>query len=315
MYRIVVALFAALVVAFAAYAQEYPARPVTMIVAYPPGGSTDLLARVVARRLAAHLGKEVIVENRPGAATNIGTLSVLNAPADGYTIYFAANPLIVQGTRPDAKFNILRDLQPVGLIAEDTLVFAASSKLPVKTLSELITYAKAHPGELRYATSGIGSFTHLAFELLSSKAGIKMEHIPYSGGNPSLMSVVQGETDLTMVQPAAARQHVQAGTMGMLGVSTAERWPTALDLPGMKEAGVEGYDLSIWNGIFVRKGVPEPIFARLKAGVAALSDDTELKAEYKRQNLVTSHKDFQKVIEDSVRDWSAVYRDSKIQLE
>ncbi|MEN3355629.1 MAG: hypothetical protein V7640_3787, partial [Betaproteobacteria bacterium] len=251
------ALCTALLVSTTAFAQSYPAKPIRIIVPYAPGGSTDVVFRILAPRLTEILGQQIVIDNRPGAASTIGLEIVAKSPPDGYTvgvsnIAYGANPAIYKKMPFDSE----KDLVPVTLVSIVTLVATVHPSLPARSIKALIALAKSNPGTLTYGSAGNGSANHLATERFAHMAGIKLLHIPYKGGGPAVISIVQGETSILLATIPSSIQHFKTGKLIPLAVSSAKRNSALPDLPTISEAGVPGYEAIEWQGLMVPAGTP-----------------------------------------------------------
>jgi len=255
----------------AGFALSYPQRPLTLIVPWAPGGSTDILARIVAEHLRQSLGQPVVIENRTGASGNIGTLAVARAAPDGYTLLF--NTMSVHtmnhalfATMP---FDGVKDFSPVTLLAYVTNTMVVHPSVPANTVAEFIAYAKANPGKIAYASSGPGSTNHLCAALLERMAGIEMLHVPYRGGAPAVVDTVAGQTQLFFTAGTQSLEHVKAGKLKLLAITEEKR--SSL-LPGVPTVGetVPGYEMTVWYGAFSSAGVPKDIVTRLNAEIGRI---------------------------------------------
>jgi len=250
-------------------AQDYPSKPVR-VIASGAGGGTDFSARLVAAALSGSLGQQVVVENRGGANGNIGMEAVARSAPDGYTLVFALsaqlaiNPALYQ----KLPYDPVRDFAPIALLGEGGYILVVHPSLPVKSVRELITLAKARPGQVAYSSSGNGSGGHLAAELLSSMAKVRMLHVPYKGGGPALMDLLAGQVQLLFATQLASWPHVQTGRIRALAVSTAKRPASLPDLPTVAESGLPGYDSGVWYGVLAPAGTPREIVAKLNGEVA-----------------------------------------------
>ncbi|MCC7485886.1 MAG: tripartite tricarboxylate transporter substrate binding protein [Burkholderiales bacterium] len=266
MYKAVAAL-AALpgLLAPAAQAQSvYPAKPVRLVVGQAPGGATDVVARLVAPKLGEHLGQSVVVENRTGAAGSIGAAFVAKSAPDGYNLLvvsssYAINPSLYT----DLPFDPVKDLVPVSLLAEAPFLLVVHPSLPAKSVKELVSFARARPGALDFASGGTGSSGHLAGELFQYLAGIRMVHVPYKGAGPALVDVMAGQVHLTFGSVLSSLGHVRNGRLRALGVTSAKRSSGAPDLPTIAEAGVTGYQRTTWYGLLAPGGTAAPVLTRL----------------------------------------------------
>ena len=251
----------------------YPTRPIKWIVPYPPGGTTDLLARLMAQYLSDHLKQQVIVDNKPGGGNNIGTEMAIKAPADGYTI-FLVNPAnaINASLYKSLNFNFLADMAPVAGIIRVPNVMTVRKDFPAKTVQEFIDYGKKNPGKINMASSGTGTSVHLSGELFKTMAGVDMKHIPYKGAGPATSDLLGGQVDVIFDNMPSMMQHIKGGTVRALGVTSTQRSPALPDLPAIQEV-VPGYEASAWFGVGAPKGTPAYAIARLNREVnAALAD-------------------------------------------
>jgi tripartite-type tricarboxylate transporter receptor subunit TctC len=258
-----------------AAAQAYPNAPIRLIVTFAAGGSSDVLARSVAQAMSQGLGQTVLVENRPGAGGNIGTEAAAHADPDGYTVLFGTNSAlaIAPAINKNLKFDPTRDLAPVGLLHRLPNVLIVHPSLPVKTFGELIDYARKRPGELTFASAGIGSTSHLAGELLKAAANINILHVPYKGGGAAMPDLLAGRVSMMIETIPNALPPVRSGMLRALGVTTLTRSTVAPDLPTLDEAGLTGFDVSAWTGLFVPPGTPPAIIERLNAETLRIARD------------------------------------------
>ena len=239
-----------------ASAQAYPSRPVRLLVGFAPGGGTDVMARLLQPTLSERLGQQIVIENRPGAGTNVATEAVLNSAPDGYTLLAASLANAGNATLYDnLKFNFLRDFTAVAGITLDPFVLEVTPSLPVKTIPEFIAYAKAHPGKVNMGSGGIGSGNHLSGEMFKMMAGIDLVHVPYRGAGPAMVDLMGGQVQVMFNTMSASLQHVRAGTLRALGVATKTRQAALPDVPTVAEF-VPGYEASFWSGIAAPKGAP-----------------------------------------------------------
>lgn len=264
--------------------QEFPARPVRLVVPYPPGGANDIVARLIAPAMSEHLGQNVIVDNRGGGATIIGSEIVAKAAPDGYTALViaaghAANPSLY----PKLPYDTARDFAPVALIGDGAYVLVVHPALGVSSASELIALAKSKPGGITYASSSTGNLTHLAAELFSSLAGVKMLHVPYKGGGPAMTDLLGGRVGLFFSTVAVAKPHIQSGRIKALGVTTAKRTMALPSVPTIAEAGLPGYEASGWYGIAAPAKTPASVIAKLHDAVQVAT-----RPEATREKLLAS---------------------------
>jgi tripartite-type tricarboxylate transporter receptor subunit TctC len=260
-------ILATAVFAAAAPAAEYPTKPVRIIVAYTPAGTTDILARAVGQKMSEAWGQPVIVDNRPGANGNIGTEITANATPDGYTITMAtaATHSINNTLYPKLKWDAVKSFDPISLVARVPNILVVNNALPVKSVSELIAYGKANPGKLNHGSPGLGSTGHLSAELFKSATGLQMTHVPYKGSAPTLADLVAGQIQVVIDNMPAYLPQVQAGKIRALAVTTATRSAAAPNLPTIAEAGVKGYEAGSWFGLAAPKGVPADVIQKLSA--------------------------------------------------
>src|SRR5690242_10672129 len=280
--RLAAAILSALLAAApAARAQDFPAKPVTIIVPYTPGGSTEILARLVGQKLEERLGKPVIVENRPGAGTVIGSTQVAKAAPDGYTLLMATpTPMAINVTlHKQLPYDPATDLTPLVMVAGAPFVLVVNNDLPVKSVKELIEYAKANPGKLSYGSGGPGSPHHLYAELLASMTGIKMTHVPYKGTLPALNDVVAGHIPLMFSDIPPLMGLAATGKVRPLAVSTLSRVKAFPDVPPLNEVGVPGFDVSGWFTIVAPSKTPQPVIDRLHKELVAVMALPDMKAQ------------------------------------
>ena len=268
--RVLAALVAALLaLAAPAAAQDYPARQVTFVVPFAPGGTIDLCARLLAQKLSDRFGKPFVVENRPGGGTVVASGFVAKAAPDGHTLLEAPSALAINATLyKQLPYDAARDFAPIARVADTPFVLVVRPGLPVHTVPELIEYAKAHP--LTYASGGLGTTPHLAVELLKSMTGIEMTHVPYRGTPPALNDVVAGHVDLLFADPASAVAQIREGKVHPLGVSSLTRIPTALDIPPLAEAGLPGFEAVSWTMFVAPAATPPAIINTLHAELKAI---------------------------------------------
>jgi tripartite-type tricarboxylate transporter receptor subunit TctC len=255
-----------------ARAQAYPIRPVRMIVGYSAGGTADIVARIMAQWLGERLGQPVVVENKPGATTNIATQAVINAPADGYTLlYVTAANATNASLYETLPFNFLHDIVPVAGFVEFTLVLEVNAAMPVRSVAEFVAYAKAHPGRINMASFGVGTTSHLSGELLKLVTGIDTVHVPYRGGAPMLTDLVSGQVQAAFDALPGSLPHIKTGALRPLAVTTAARAEELPEIPTIGDT-IPGYEASGWAGIGVPKGTPQAVIDRLyreaRAGLA-----------------------------------------------
>lgn len=276
MKRILAASVAALSLAFTAgaQAQAYPDRPIKMIIPLPPGGGTDTLGRYIADRLSAKLGQPVVPENKPGAGAVIGTDVVAKSKPDGYTLLWTSSDGVSMAPvlKKSLPYKIPDDFTYVARVSDFAYIVTVNPKLPIKSMQELVAYAKAHPGELKYGTSGIGSGPHMATELIASATGTQMLHVPYQGIAPAIQAALGGHLDVILAAPTVKSQ-TDAGALRPLATTGKTRNPDFPNLPTLAEAGIPNLVVTIWWGIMAPAGTPEPVLAKLRTAVAEVVKD------------------------------------------
>jgi tripartite-type tricarboxylate transporter receptor subunit TctC len=322
-FNIAIAALATLVLAmpWATHAQPeaYPEKQVRFLVPYPPGGGTDVIARIVQERFQAALGQSVLIENKGGAGGSLGTEVVAHAPADGYTVLFTLsshtiNPAIF----PKLSFDTIKDFEPVGLVASLPQILVANPQLPVNTLAELIALAKAKPELLAYASVGNGSPGHLAGELFKLRTGTQMTHIPYRGGGPAVTDVVAGQVPLLWVSIPAAAQFVKAGKLKALGVSTLKRSAAFPDVPTIQESGVADFEVDSWYAMFVPAKTPKPIIEKLNRALNSVLADTGVREKLLAQGAEAvggKPETLSKTVAAELPKWAKLVKDANIKAE
>ncbi len=307
--------------AFAAQAQPaYPNQPIKIIVPFAPGGGSDFIGRFIADKLTKSLGQTVLVDNRPGAGGLLGIELGVKAPADGYTFILIASSYAVNPSIFKLKFDPITDITPVAQISQGPMVLLANPKLGVKTVKELIERAKAKPGEITFASAGLGSVTHMAGEYFASTAKIKMTHVPYKGTAPALTDTISGQTNVFFSSPASAHAHVDAGKLVALGVTTSKRatGATFSKVPTIAEAGLPGYEAVLWHGLIAPKGVPKAIVDRINKEVAAALANKEAVEKLETDGVAPaggSADQFAALIKKDIALWKKVVTDGNIKVE
>lgn len=286
----VIAAAVACLSALPALSQEYPAKPVRIIVGFPAGGGSDIIARLVAQKLSGAFGQPVIVENRPGASANIAAELVARSAPDGYTLLFGNSSLSISpAVFRKLNYDPVRDLMPISMASSYPFALTVHPSLPVRNVKELVALAKAKPDALAYASAGAGTMSHMAMELLQLRAGaLKLQHLPYKGAAPASISLISGETQLAfLVMPVAAVQ-VKAGKLRGLGVAAPTRSAAAPQMPTMKEAGVAGHEAVQWNGFFAPARTPQPVLDRIHREVAKTVHLPDVKDKFEAQGATPS---------------------------
>ena len=299
------------VVSRIARAQSYPSRPLRMIIGYPPGGSADLTARLTGQWLAEQLGQPVVIESRPGAATNLATEAVVRAAPDGYTLLLVAPANAINATLYDKlNFNFLSDIAPVAGIIRFPNVVVVNPSLPIKTIPELIAYAKANPGKLNMASSGNGSTIHMSGELFKMMTGINMVHVPYRGGAPALTDLMGGQVQVMFDNLPTSAEHIKAGKLRGLAVTSTDRSAVLPDLPTVADF-LPGYEASAWYGLAAPKNTPGDIIDKINKATNAILADPKVQARFAELGaslLPGSAADFGKLLVDETEKWGKVVK-------
>jgi tripartite-type tricarboxylate transporter receptor subunit TctC len=302
---------AAATVARRAAALDYPTRPVRLIVGFTPAGATDILARLIGQWLSERLGQPFVIENRPGAGSNIGTEAVVRAPADGHTLLLIAPANAINATLYDRlNFNFIRDIAPVAGLIRVANVMEVNPSVPAKTLAEFIAYAKANPGRINMASAGNGSQQHVAGELFKMMAGVDMVHVPYRGGGPALIDLLGGQVQLYFGTTASTIEYIRTGKLRALAVTTATRQQVLPDVPTVAEL-VPGYEASSWYGIGAPMGTPAEIVDKLNREINAGLADPKIKARLTDMGgiaLAGPAAEFGKLIADETEKWGRVVK-------
>lgn len=314
-----IALAGAVLATAASAADSYPTRPVRMIVPYAPGGNADIQARYMAERLTAVLGKQFVVDNRGGANGMIGMELAARAPADGYTIMlvasgFAVNPSLF----PKVPYDVLKDFEPISLIGETPLLVVANPSLRANSVKELLALAKSKPGDLNFGSSGIGSPAHLSGALLQMMTGVNIVHVPHKGTAAVNVAVMSGQIQLAFPSITSALPHVKAGKLKALAITVKSRSLLAPDIPSMHEAGVPGYEASIWNALLAPAGTPKPIVNRLNQAVVQTLKSPQARERYARVGAeirYNSPEEFRAFIRSEIAKWAKVLRAAGVSME
>ena len=302
----------------AAMAQPYPTKPVRIVVPFAPGGGSDFIARFMAQRLTDALGKQVIVENKPGAGGVLGIEAGIKSPPDGYTLTLIASSYTVNPSVYKLNFDPMSDITPIIQMSQGPLLVVVRPSLPVKSIKELIALAKSKPGQVNFASSGQGSVIHLATELFDSMAGIKMNHIPYKGTGPALTDTIGGQTDIFFSSTATAMPHVQSGKLRAIAVTTAKRIPALPNVPSVAESGVPGYDVTLWHGLIGPKGLPRLIVDRLNGEVTKALKLKETAEQLQSDGVAPaggSPEQFLAQIRKEIEVWRKVAADAHVKVE
>ncbi|AZY53988.1 tripartite tricarboxylate transporter substrate binding protein [Bordetella avium] len=304
-----------------AYAQSpaYPQKPIRLIVGFPAGGATDVAARLVGNKLSEIIGQAVIIENKPGSASNIGADTVAKAPADGYTLLFGTIALAVNGSLyPKLSYNPSKDFQPVAMVSSTPFILVSNPAAPYSDLKDLLDKARQSPREIYYATAGNGSGSHLFMEMFLKMAGVSMTHVPYRGAAPAMNDVLGNQVPLTFDNIMTTLPMVQAGKLKPLGVSTASRSKAAPDIPTLDDSGIHGFDASAWFGIFAPAGVPASVVSKLNQSLNAAVRDPQVNDKLLQMGadpVTASPEDFDTFFQNEVRKWKEVIDSANIKVE
>jgi len=300
------------------WAQAYPSRPVRIVVGFAPGGANDILARLIGQWLSERLGQAFVIENRPGAATNIATEAVVRAPADGYTLLLVGAPHVINATLYDKlNYNFLRDIAPVASISREASVMVVNTLVPTKTVPEFIAYAKANPGKINMAAAGSGAGSHMAGELFKMMTGVDMQHVPYRGVAPALTDLIGGQAQVMFPSVLSSLEHIRAGKLRVLAVTTATQSQALPNVPTVGEF-VPGYEASFLYGLGAPKNTPAEIIAKLNNEINTGLADPKLKvrlADLGGTVIAGSPADFGRLIADETEKWGKVIRAANIKAE
>ena len=312
--RFVAGLFAVLL-SGAIQGQTYPAKSVRMLLAFPPGGPTDINARLFAQKLTEQTGQSFVVENRPGAGGNLAAAEAAKAPADGYTIFYNTSAItIAPALYANVQVDPVRDYAPVALTATVPLVLAINPGIPAKNLQEFLAYARANPGKLNYASSGNGTITHLAGALFAAQMGLQMQHIPYKGSAPALVDVVAGQTQMMIDTISTVLPYARDNRLRPLAIAVTRRSPQLPDVPTLEEAAsLPGFEMSAWQGIVVPAATPKDIVARLNAEVNKAVQNPELRARLATggsEPLGGTAEQYAGYLRSELQRWSKVVKDA-----
>ena len=298
---------------------QYPSKPVRLIVPFPPGGSNDIVGRLVGNELTGRLGQQVVIDNRGGAGGTIGTEMAAHAPADGHTLLiisvaYAYNPSIYKS---NLKFDD-KDFTPVAMLGTGPNALTVNPQLPVKSVKELVTLAKSKPGALNYASAGIGSFQHLSSEMFRIMAGVDIVHVPFKGGGPAMADVIAGNTQICIGSLLQVIPHIRSGRLKALATGGAKRAPALAEVPTVAEAGVPGYEANNWWGILAPAATPAAIVKRLNAETAAIVAGAEMRRKFESQGAETvtmSPAEFGRFIRAETTKWAKVVQQAGIKAE
>jgi tripartite-type tricarboxylate transporter receptor subunit TctC len=307
------------VAATSAQAQDYPSKPIRFIVPYPPGGGTDIIARIVQEPLTKALGQTIVIENRGGAGGALGTAEAAKAAPDGYTLLFTLSSHTINPALYKLPFDTERDFASVSLVASLPQLLAANPAVPVSNVQQMIAAAKADPGKYAFASVGNGSPSHIAGELLKLKTGIDIVHVPYKGGGPAVADTLGGQVPYLFVSIPAAMSHVRSGKLKPLAVTTLKRSPAAPDVPTMAEAaGIPDYEVDSWYAVFAPAGTPPAIVERVQQAIAKAVQQPEVRQKLLEQGadaVGSTPAELDRVVRSELKKWDQVVRDAKIKLD
>lgn len=300
-------------------AQAYPVKPIRLVVPVPPGGIVDVVGRLLAQKVTEQSGQNVIVDNRPGGLTNVGSEFVARSAGDGYTWLLQSLPMVVNPVvLGKMSYDYERDLAPVSLLITSPYLFVVHPSVPVKSIKELIAVAKAQPNKITYASAGNASNLHIAVELFNVLAGVKMLHIPYKGGGPALTAVLGGESDLSVLSSNAVMPYVNGGRMRALAISSPKRMSTLPQIPTVAESGVPGYDFASWVGLLVPASTPVALINTINSIVVKASRAPDLVERYTKDATdvaANSPAEFKTFIQSEAKRWAKVVKDSGMRAD
>jgi tripartite-type tricarboxylate transporter receptor subunit TctC len=303
----------------AAHAQTYPSKQITLVIPFAAGGSNDIIARAIGKELSNAWGQPVIAENRPGAGSVIGASTVASAPPDGYTLLLVSTTFTINAAiKKRMPFDTLKDFTPVAFVARSPLLFVASKNLPVKSAKEVLALAKSKPGQITYASAGIGSINQIAAELIAQSAGVRLMHVPYKGGAPALNDLLGGHVDTYVSSLPQVQQLAQSGQVDALAVTSTKRVPILPNVPTLDEAGVSGFDLSSWWGIVGPANMPPDVVNKLNAEINKMLKSPELGKFFANEGAepqAMTPQQFDALIHSEVQRWIKVAHDANISID
>ena len=301
-------------------AQDFPSKPVKLIVPFPPGGGTDILARPIAQKLSEKWGQTVIVENRGGAGGNIGTKAAADAPADGYTLILGTvgTHAVNQSLYVSAGFDSTIDFAAITMVANTTNILVVHPAVPAQTMAELLAYARANPNKLNYASPGNGSPSHLATEIFKSMAGVELVHVPYKGSGPALADMLGGQIQFWIANSPVVLQHIETGKLRALASTSAKRPAVAANIPTIDEAGLKGYEADTWFGIFAPAKTPKGVLAQLNQDIVAVLNLPDVRQKFSAEGaeiVADSSASFTQRLHADIAKWKKVIIDLKLRVE
>ena len=318
--RIAVAALLAACASTAAVAQTYPVKTIRWIVPFPPGGGNDTIARLVAQKLTASIGQQVIVDNRPGAGGTIGAEAAAKSPGDGYTLFLAG--VATHGINPNLRkklpYDAIKDFHAVSLIASAPLLVVVHPSLPARSVKDLIALAKARPGQINYASNGAGGSSHLAVELFDMMTGVRMAHIPYKGLTPALTDLLSGEVQVMFSSAVAMLPQVKAGRLRAIAMTGSKRSAAIPNIPTVAESGVPGYETGSWYGVVVPTGTPKAAVDRLSREIQTIVKSQDITSKLNEEAVIpvgSTPEAFDKHIRAELARWAKVIKAAKIELE
>jgi tripartite-type tricarboxylate transporter receptor subunit TctC len=297
----------------------YPTKPVRLIVAFPPGGSTDIIARLVGQKLGERVGQQVVVDNRGGAGGTIGTELAARASADGYTLTMGTTSthVIAPAAYPNVKYDPVKDFEPITLVASTPYLLVLHPSVQAKSLKEFVGLMKAQPGKLNYASAGAGSTTQIAMEMLKIASGTDIVHIPFKGNGPAGAALMGGEVQALFGSMPAVLPHAKSGKMRAIAVGTAKRSPALPDVPTVAESGYPGFEVSLWLGFFAPKGTPGPVVKKLYGELTTIAKTPEMKEQFERNGadpLTTTPAELSKLMQSELAKYRKVIKAANIKL-
>jgi tripartite-type tricarboxylate transporter receptor subunit TctC len=316
--RLTVAATLLLALTAGAFADDYPNRPVRLIIPFPPGGSNDVVGRLVAQQLSTKLGQQVYVDNRAGAGGTIGTEACATAAPDGYTICVISIAHAVNPALYSLKYDPIKSFTPISIFATGPNVLVVNPSSPIRSVKDLLALAKQKPGELNYASAGVGSFQHLGAELFKLQAQVNIVHVPYKGGGPAMQDVIAGHVKIMFSSLVQTTPFIKSGQLIALGTGGAKRSPVLPDVPTIAEAGVPGYVADNWWGLAAPAGLPKPIIDRLYTATQEALKAPELQAQFEREGAATvqmSTVEFGEYIKTEITKWGRVVKEGNIHAQ
>jgi len=301
-------------------AADYPTRPITLVVAFTPGGASDVLARILGRKLEQILGQPIVIDNRPGAGGNVAAEAVAHSAPDGYTLFTGNNAILATNAALYKKINFdpVADFAPIGLIGSQASILVVNPALPVRSMDELIALAKANPGKLNFASSGHGLAAHLAGELFKAEAQIDIVHVPYKGVAPALQDVIAGHVQMMFATASSVVPHIQDGKLRALAVATLKRTAVFPDIPTIDELGIKNFDATSWHGLVTRAGTPQDVVATLNRALIATLEDPAVKkslGDLGVDIIGGTPEEFAAYIKSEIPKWTAIIKASGARLD